>query len=187
MLDDARLEATTDKASRRSVAKMLLADDNNEGLTTRRSCQMSTIQLSSIVLTSAVDIKTILGGLMSGGFETLFSTAIITIGLLSSSEGQLIQQRAYEDILAVYETPEQAFKLSVSEEKSPYISGLVKGALRFYPPLKLLPARQTYKDFSYHGSLIPKGVLIYINAQAANRGRYNCQPFLNPINQLTRQ
>jgi phenylacetate 2-hydroxylase len=107
---------------------------------------------------------------MSGGFETIFSTAIIAIGILSTSEGQSMQQRAYEDILSVYDTPEEAFELCVTEEKCAYVTALVKEALRFYPPLKLLPARQTYKDFVYQGAVIPKGVLVYMNAQAINRG-----------------
>jgi phenylacetate 2-hydroxylase len=108
---------------------------------------------------------------MSGGFETIFSTAIIAIGVLSSPAGQMMQQMAYEDIMSVYETPEEAFERCVTEEKSAYIAGLVKEALRCYPPLKLLPARQTYKDFVYNGALIPKGILVYVNAQAVNRGK----------------
>lgn len=108
---------------------------------------------------------------MSGGFETLFSTAIITIGMLASSEGQSMQQRAYDDIMSAYESPEETFDLCVTEEKSPYIVALIKEALRFYPPLKLLPARQVYKDFVWQGAQIPKGVLFYVNAQAANRGK----------------
>lgn len=118
-----------------------------------------------------MDIKTILGGLMSGGFETIFSTVIITIGMLSTPAGQAMQQKAYDDIMSVYESPEEAFEQCLNEEKSPYIAGLVKEALRFYPPLKLLPARQTYKEFIYQGAVIPKGLLLYVNAQAANRGR----------------
>lgn len=41
----------------------------------------------------------------------------------------------------------------------------------FYPPLKLLPARQVYKEFIYAGAKIPKGVLIYVNTQAVNFGK----------------
>jgi phenylacetate 2-hydroxylase len=118
-----------------------------------------------------VDIKTILGGLMSGGFETVFSTVIITIGMLSTPAGQLMQKQAYEDIFKVYATAEEAYEQCLTEEKSPYIAGLVKEALRYFPPLKLLPARQTYKEFHYQGAVIPKGLLFYVNAQAANRGK----------------
>ena len=108
---------------------------------------------------------------MSGGFETVFSTVIITIGMLSSPAGQSMQQKAYDDITSVYETPEEAFEQCLTKEESPYVVGLVKEALRFFPPLKLLPARQTYKEFVYHGTVIPKGLLVYVNAQAANRGK----------------
>ncbi|KAL3489963.1 cytochrome P450 [Aspergillus germanicus] len=135
-------------ADKKSVAEMLIENDH-DGLTHQ-------------------DVKTILGGLMSGGFETIFSTAIITVGILSSAEGQEIQRKAYDDIMSIYDTPEQAFKLCLVEEKCHYIMGLVKEALRFYPPLKLLPARQVYKEFEYQGAQIPKGLLVYINAQAAN-------------------
>jgi hypothetical protein len=118
-----------------------------------------------------VDIKTILGGLMSGGFETIYSTAIITTGMLSSLEGQQMQIRAYDDIMTHYDSPEQAFEHCLTEEKSPYVMAIVKEALRFYPPLKLLPARQTFKEFVYRGAKIPIGVLVYLNAQAVNRGK----------------
>ncbi|EXJ83385.1 hypothetical protein A1O1_07007 [Capronia coronata CBS 617.96] len=149
MLENVRGSLPMKLGPKRNVAEMLLTN-NHEGLT-------------------QLDIKTILGGLMSGGFETVFSTSIITIGMLSTPAGQLMQQKAYDDIMSVYQTPEEAFEQCLSEEKSSYIAALVKEALRFYPPLKLLPARQTYKEFVYNGSVIPKGVLIYVNAQAANR------------------
>ncbi|KAJ5108318.1 cytochrome P450 [Penicillium angulare] len=151
MLRNVRESLSLEKATKRSVAEMLLTD-NMEGLT-------------------KLDIKTILGGLMSGGFETIFSTAIITIGYLSSPEGQAVQEKAYSNILSMYETPEEAFKNCVSEEKCDYVSSLVKEALRFYPPLKILPARQTYKDFVYQGATIPKGILVYVNTQAVNRDK----------------
>lgn len=157
---------------RKTVAEMLLTD-NQEELT---SCTENRLPISFEIgpapelIISIDDIKTILGGLISGGFETVFSTAIIAIGRLATKEGQEMQQRAYEDILSAYLSPEEAFEHAVDEEKSAYISALVKEALRFYPPLKLLPARQTYKEFVWHGATISKGLLIYVNAQAANRG-----------------
>jgi phenylacetate 2-hydroxylase len=108
---------------------------------------------------------------MSGGFETVFSTAIIATGVLATSQGQDMQQRAYDDILRVYESPEQAFELCITEEKSAYVAALVKETLRCYPPHKILPARQVYRDFDYGGLTIPKGVLIYVNNQAVNFGK----------------
>ncbi|KAH8650482.1 cytochrome P450 [Ilyonectria robusta] len=139
---------------KKCVAEMLL-EDNQEGL-------------------AELDIKTILGGLMSGGFETVYSTLIITIGILSTEAGQLIQEKAYQDIMNAYDSPQMAFEQCLLEEKSTYVVALVKEALRFYPPLKILPARQVYKAFSYEGANIPKGLLVYINTQAVNfdKGTY---------------
>lgn len=107
---------------------------------------------------------------MSGGFETVYSTAIVGIGVLASLEGQRFQRDAYNDIIQHYGTAEEAFQKCVSEEKSKYVAAYVREVLRFYPPLKLLPARQSYKDFEYNGASIPKGVLVYINAQAISQG-----------------
>ncbi|ETS85365.1 hypothetical protein PFICI_03390 [Pestalotiopsis fici W106-1] len=154
MLDEISGRLKSDHSSskktigRKCVAELLL-EDSQEGLT-------------------QLDIKTILGGLMSGGFETVFSTAIIATGVLSTPQGQEIQQRAFDDILSVYDSPEQAFELCVTEEKSPYVTALVKETLRCYPPHKILPARQVYRDFEYNGVTVPKGVLIYVNNQAVN-------------------
>lgn len=108
--------------------------------------------------------------MVSGGFETTFASAIAGIGLLASPEGQNIQQHAYDDIMSVYTTPEEAYRLSVSEEKSKYVAAFVKEVLRHYPPLHLMVPRQVYRDFEYNGSRIPKGVMILANAQAINHG-----------------
>ncbi|KIV78237.1 hypothetical protein PV11_09973 [Exophiala sideris] len=156
MLESVNDSITQRVTPKQSVAEMLLRD-SQEGLT-------------------ELDIKTILGGLMSGGFETVFSTMIITIGVLSTPEGQMMQKKAYEDILSVYESPEQAFEMCLAEEKSAYVAALAREALRFYPPLKLLPARQTCKEFVYQGAVIPKGVLIYTNTQAVNRDKATYGP-----------
>lgn len=122
------------------------------------------------------DIRTILGGLMSGGFETVFATAIIGIGFLASPGGQPIQLSAFADIKNSYKTPQEAFERSVLEEKSKYVAAFVREVLRFYPPLHLLPPRQTYREFDYHGSKIPKGVLVYMNAQAINHDKVKYGP-----------
>ncbi|KAI9739059.1 MAG: hypothetical protein M1834_007271 [Cirrosporium novae-zelandiae] len=122
------------------------------------------------------DVKIILGGLMSGAFETMFSTIIICIGVLSTPEGQAIQQSTYEDIMNTYPTAEEAWKRCLLEEKCQSVIGLVRETLRFYSPLKLLPPRQTYKEFNYNGSKIPKGLMVYINAQAINRDKSKYGP-----------
>lgn len=112
-----------------------------------------------------------LGGLLSGGFDTLFTNATMGIAVLSSPIGQKIQRKAYDDLLANYDTLEGAFMHAVNEERSAYISAFTKEVLRLYPPLKMLPPRQTYTAFDYHGLHIPKGILVYMNSQAINRGK----------------
>ncbi len=52
---------------------------------------------------------------MSGGFETVYSTAIIALGVLSRSKGQQMQQQAYEEITNVYESEEKAFDIERGE------------------------------------------------------------------------
>ncbi|XRM44943.1 hypothetical protein ABZX51_008046 [Aspergillus tubingensis] len=151
MLDGVRESLQLRTGDGKCVAKLLLTD-NQDGLT-------------------QIDVKTILGGLMSGGFETVFSTIIMAIAILSTKQGHSMQDKAYSDIMSVYNSPAEAFELCVSEEKCAYVSSIVKETLRFYPPLKLLPARQTFKEFTYQEAVIPKGVLVYVNAQAANRDK----------------
>lgn len=107
---------------------------------------------------------------MSGGFETVFTTAIAGIAYLSSPEGQAVQDKAFQDILEHYGSVEAAFAQAVTDEKSPYVAALVRETLRFYPPLHILPFRQTYQDFDHNGARIPKGVMILVNVQAVNHG-----------------
>ncbi|EFW98507.1 amino acid permease [Grosmannia clavigera kw1407] len=114
------------------------------------------------------DVKTILGGLMSGGFETVFSTAIAGIAYLASPAGQVLQEKAYREIIETYGTTEKAFAQAVSEETCPYMVAFVRETLRHYPPLHLLPPRQTMDAFDWGDAHIPKGVMILVNTQAAN-------------------
>jgi phenylacetate 2-hydroxylase len=109
---------------------------------------------------------------MSGGFETMFAAAIAGIAFLASPEGQEVQQKAYQDILESYGTLEAAFEKAVDEEKSRYTAAFVRETLRYYPPLHLLPPRQTYQDFEWKdGIKVPKGVMILVNCQAINHGK----------------
>lgn len=116
------------------------------------------------------DVCTILGGLMSGGFETVLATAIAGIAYLASPEGQNTQATAYKDIIDGYGSVEAAFQQAVTDEKSPYVVAFVRETLRYYPPLHILPPRQTYRDFEWNGVKIPKGVMVLANAQAINHG-----------------
>lgn len=110
---------------------------------------------------------------MSGGFETVLATAIAGIAYLASPEGQAAQVTAYKDIIDGYGSVEAAFQQAVTDEKSPYVAAFVRETLRYYPPLHILPPRQTYQDFEWNGVKIPKGVMVLTNAQAVNHGNHS--------------
>jgi phenylacetate 2-hydroxylase len=48
------------------------------------------------------DMKSINVSLVSGGYETLATTATATIGFLATEEGQRVQERAFADLMKVY-------------------------------------------------------------------------------------
>ncbi|KXT18666.1 hypothetical protein AC579_2666 [Pseudocercospora musae] len=116
------------------------------------------------------DIKTILGGLVSGGFDTIATTAIAGIMYLASQDGQAVQQKAYDDIVQSHSSAREAFREAVNNEASQYVVAFAREVLRFYPPLHLLPPRQTIKDFTESsGVRVPRGVMVLPNCQAINR------------------
>lgn len=118
------------------------------------------------------DVRTILGGLMSGGFETMLATAIAGIAYLASPEGQAAQEKAYLEMIDASGDIETAYQEAVEAETSPYVVAFVRETLRYYPPLHILPPRQTYQGFEWEGASIPRGVMILVNAQAINHGTF---------------
>lgn len=110
---------------------------------------------------------------MSGGFETILTTAIAGIAYLAGPEGQAIQEKAYLEMLGPSGDIEAAFQQAVEMENSSYVAAFVRETLRYYPPLHILPPRQTYQDFEWNGARVPKGVMVLVNAQATNHGMSN--------------
>lgn len=133
-----------------------------------RSCVASGLLTDAEESLTRNDVRTILGGLMSGGFETILATAIAGIAYLASPEGQATQEKAYLEMIGISGNVEAAFQQAVETESSPYVAAFVRETLRHYPPLHILPPRQTYQGFEWHGARIPKGVMVLVNAQAAN-------------------
>lgn len=107
---------------------------------------------------------------MSGGFETILATAIAGIAYLASPEGQVMQEKAYSEMISTSGNVEAAFQQAVEAENSPFMVAFVRETLRHYPPLHILPPRQTYQEFEWDGARIPKGVMILVNTQAINHG-----------------
>lgn len=125
----------------------------------------------SEVKLSEAEIRSINVGLVSGGFETLATTGIAGLGFMSTDEGQHVQQKAYDAIMSVYASAEEAWEKCLVEENVEYVVALVREMLRYYCAIQLLPLRQTFKEMEYNGVRIPKGVTVYMNAQAINHGQ----------------
>ncbi|RDL41626.1 Cytochrome P450 [Venustampulla echinocandica] len=117
------------------------------------------------------EIKSINVSLVSGGFETLSTTSIAGLSFLTTPLGLEIQERAYTAIMAVYSSPQDAWEKCVTEEAVPYMVALAREMLRYYAAIPLLPPRQTMTEFNWRGKVIPKGLSVYVNAQAVNHDK----------------
>lgn len=71
---------------------------------------------------SGVEVSSICLSLVSGGFETIPGTLTSCIGSLSTPEGQLFQDRAYEDIKRRYPSIEDAWTTALDAEEVPYVN-----------------------------------------------------------------
>jgi phenylacetate 2-hydroxylase len=121
---------------------------------------------------SGVEVSSICLSLVSGGFETIPGTLTSCIGSLSTPEGQIFQDRAFEDIIRHYGSIEEAWKNSYQEEKVPYVNAIVKEAARYYTVSAMSLPRKTVTDVKWDDAIIPAKTMILINAQAGNHGLY---------------
>ena len=99
--------------------------------------------------------------MVSAGLDTVPGNIIMGVGYLSSIHGQEIQQKAYDDILAVYPNGD-AWGKCLIEEKVPYVTALVKEILRFYTVIPICLPRVSTKDIPYEGAIIPSGTMFYM-------------------------
>ncbi|XXH02561.1 hypothetical protein Hte_008938 [Hypoxylon texense] len=117
---------------------------------------------------TGVEVSSICLSLVSGGFETIPGTLTSCIGSLSTPEGQVWQDRAYEDIKRHYPDVRDAWSSCFVEEKIPYINAIIKEAGRYYTVSSMSLPRQTVQDVNWNGAIIPPKTMILINAQAGN-------------------
>lgn len=71
---------------------------------------------------SGVEVSSICLSLVSGGFETIPGTLTSCIGSLSTPEGQVFQEKAYEDIKRHHPSTEDAWLQSLEAEDVPYLN-----------------------------------------------------------------
>ncbi|KAF2721949.1 cytochrome P450 [Polychaeton citri CBS 116435] len=137
---------------------------------TDKPCISAAILKDEETKLSGVEVSSICLSLVSGGFETIPGTLTSCIGSLSTAAGQVFQDRAYEDIKRLYPDTEEAWKKCYEGEEVPYVNAIVKEALRYYTVSAMSLPRRAHQDIRWgdDGTVIPKGTMILINAQAAN-------------------
>ncbi|XP_053210638.1 cytochrome P450 4V2-like [Panonychus citri] len=100
-------------------------------------------------------IREELDGLIMGTFDTTPNAITFTLyllGLNSSYQEQLFQQLSELDV-----DPNTGLPNTNDIMKSPYLDGVVKEALRLYPPVPFVQ-RQLDTDITINGQLIPAGM-----------------------------
>ncbi|PWY92305.1 cytochrome P450 [Aspergillus heteromorphus CBS 117.55] len=113
------------------------------------------------------EIKSICLTMVSAGLDTVPGNLIMGIAYLASEDGQRIQQKAYEEIMAAYPDGD-AWERCLLEEKVDYITALVKETLRFWTVIPICLPRESTKDIVYNGATIPAGTTFFMNAWAAD-------------------
>lgn len=136
---------------------------------TDKPCISAAILKDQETKLTGVEVSSICLSLVSGGFETIPGTLTSAIGSLATKEGQVFQDRAYEDIQRCYPGGLSDVWLdSFQNEKVPYVNAIVKEAGRYYTVSAMSLPRKTVTDIEWDGSIIPAKTMILINAQAGN-------------------
>lgn len=135
---------------------------------TDKPCISAAILKDQETKLTGVEVSSICLSLVSGGFETIPGTLTSCIGSLATPEGQLFQDRAYEDIKRHYPDMQELWRSSFQEEKVPYVNAIVKEAARYYTVSAMSLPRKTITEVDWNGAKIPAKTMILINAQAAN-------------------
>ncbi|KAL4909543.1 hypothetical protein BDW74DRAFT_187611 [Aspergillus multicolor] len=135
---------------------------------TDKPCISAAILKDEETKLSGVEVSSICLSLVSGGFETIPGTLTSAIGSLSTPEGQVWQDRAYEDIKRYYPDIRDAWTAAVTEEKVPYVNAIIKEAGRYYTVSSMSLPRKTVTEIQWEGAVIPAGTMVLFNAQAGN-------------------
>ncbi|KAJ6070954.1 hypothetical protein N7467_012273 [Penicillium canescens] len=182
-----------DLRERRDAYLNLLLDKVREMIKkgTDKPCISAAILKDEETKLSGVEVSSICLSLVSGGFETIPGTMTSAIGSLSTPEGQIWQDRAYEDIKKYYPDIREAWTGAIHEEKVPYLNAIIKEAGRYYTVSSMSLPRKTVTEVNWNGAIIPPKTMILINAQAGNHdvdhfgpdgGKFDPERWLQSIN-----
>ncbi|KAL4966169.1 cytochrome P450 [Aspergillus stella-maris] len=161
---------------------------------TDKPCISAAILKDEETKLSGVEVSSICLSLVSGGFETIPGTMTSAIGSLSTPEGQIWQDRAYEDIKRYYPNVRDAWMAAVHEEKVPYLNAIIKEAGRYYTVSSMSLPRKTVTEIKWDGAVIPARTMVLINAQAGNHdtdhfgstgGEFNPERWLSSLSPPT--
>lgn len=89
---------------------------------TDKPCVSAAILKDEETKLTGVEVSSICLSLVSGGFETIPGTLTSCLGSLATPEGQVFQERAYEDLKRHYPNVEDAWKQCLESEDIPYIN-----------------------------------------------------------------
>ncbi|KAJ5786550.1 uncharacterized protein N7503_011762 [Penicillium pulvis] len=178
---------------RRDAYLNLLLDKVREMIKkgTDKPCISAAILKDEETKLTGVEVSSICLSLVSGGFETIPGTLTSAIGSLSTPEGQIWQDRAYEDIKRYYPDVKEAWTSCISEEKVPYVNAIIKEAGRYYTVSSMSLPRKTVTEVNWNGAIIPPKTMILINAQAGNHdvdhfgadgGKFDPERWLKSVN-----
>ncbi|KAI9734356.1 MAG: hypothetical protein M1834_002462 [Cirrosporium novae-zelandiae] len=169
---------------RRDAYLNLLLDKVREMIKkgTDKPCISAAILKDQETKLTGVEVSSICLSLVSGGFETIPGTLTSCIGSLSTPEGQIWQDRAYEDIKQYYPNIEDAWENSFQEEKVPYVNAIIKEAARYYTVSAMSLPRKTVEEVNWNGAKIPAKTMILINAQAGNHDATKFGPTAHTFN-----
>ncbi|KAL4985273.1 cytochrome P450 [Aspergillus falconensis] len=149
---------------------------------TDKPCISAAILKDEETKLTGVEVSSICLSLVSGGFQTIPGTLTSAIGSLSTPEGQIWQDRAYEDIKRYYPCVRDAWTAAVMEEKVPYINAIIKEAGRYYTVSSMSLPRKTVTEISWNGAIIRPKTMVLINAQAGNHDTDHFGPTGNKFN-----
>lgn len=137
---------------------------------TDKPCISAAILKDEETKLTGAEVSSICLSLVSGGFETIPGTLTSAIGSLSTPEGQVWQDRAYEDIRRYHPDMRDAWAESFVREEVPYLNAIIKEAGRFYTVSSMSLPRKTVTEVRWNGAVIPPKTMVLINAQAGNHG-----------------
>lgn len=107
--------------------------------------------------------------LLQAAPDTTASPVYLLMGWFSTPEGTEFQDHLYSEILKTYHgDKDKAWDMAFREEGVELLVSVYKEALRYWTIVPYSLPRTTVKDIKYEGSVIPKGITMYMNAQQAN-------------------